>query len=143
MSDLARTIKSQVDDARRAGDAFRRDTLNLLVDAIYKAEKRDRREYSADEVLGIISREAKTRRESIGSVPDWGSRRSRPQERVRDRTHQWVLAGGAERGRNRSLVAEAVRATGAAGPRDTGKVMGWLTPKTRGVPMARSWPRGF
>ena len=31
-----------------------------------------------------------------------------------------------------ALVAEAIAATGAAGPRDLGKVMGWLSPKTRG-----------
>jgi uncharacterized protein YqeY len=30
------------------------------------------------------------------------------------------------------LVDEAVAATGAASPRDLGKVMGWLSPRTRG-----------
>src|SRR4029078_8073146 len=30
------------------------------------------------------------------------------------------------------LVDEAIAATGAAGPRDLGKVMGWLSPRTRG-----------
>jgi uncharacterized protein YqeY len=31
-----------------------------------------------------------------------------------------------------ALVDEALAATGAAGPRDLGKVMGWLAPRTRG-----------
>jgi len=29
-------------------------------------------------------------------------------------------------------VEEALKATGAAGPKDMGKVMGWLTPKVKG-----------
>jgi hypothetical protein len=32
----------------------------------------------------------------------------------------------------RALVEEAIAETGAASPRDMGKVMGWLSPKTRG-----------
>jgi uncharacterized protein YqeY len=31
-----------------------------------------------------------------------------------------------------ALVAEALTATGASSPRDMGKVMGWLAPKTKG-----------
>ena len=31
-----------------------------------------------------------------------------------------------------SLVAEAIAETGASGPRDLGKVMSWLSPRTRG-----------
>jgi uncharacterized protein YqeY len=31
-----------------------------------------------------------------------------------------------------SLSEEAIAATGASGPRDMGKVMGWLSPKTKG-----------
>ena len=31
-----------------------------------------------------------------------------------------------------ALVDEAIAATGAAGPRDMGKVMGWLAPRTKG-----------
>jgi hypothetical protein len=32
----------------------------------------------------------------------------------------------------RELVEQAIAETGAASPRDMGKVMGWLSPKTRG-----------
>jgi hypothetical protein len=32
----------------------------------------------------------------------------------------------------RALIEQAVAETGAASPRDMGKVMGWLSPKTRG-----------
>jgi uncharacterized protein YqeY len=32
----------------------------------------------------------------------------------------------------RALVEQAIAETGAASPRDMGKVMGWLSPKTRG-----------
>jgi uncharacterized protein YqeY len=32
----------------------------------------------------------------------------------------------------RALVDQAIAETGAASPRDMGKVMGWLSPKTRG-----------
>ena len=58
-------LREEVTAAMRSGDALRRDTLRMAQNAIYNAEKRDRREYAEDEVAVLLTREVKTRRESV------------------------------------------------------------------------------
>jgi len=117
----------------RSGDALRRDTLRMAESAIYNAEKRDRRTYSDDEVAAVIAREVKTRRESVeaftkGGRPDLADKESAEIAILSEFLPQQLSDPELE-----ALVAEAVGATGAAGPKDMGKVMGWLSPKTRGL----------
>jgi hypothetical protein len=116
----------------RSGDVLRRDTLRMAESAIYNAEKRDRRTYNDDEVAGLIAREVKTRRESIEAFRKGG----REDLAAKEDAEIGVLAaflpeqlGEAEIA---ALVDEAIGATSAAGPRDMGKVMGWLSPRTKG-----------
>ena len=116
----------------RSGDALRRDTLRMAESAIYNAEKRERRTYSDDEVVGVLSREVKTRRESVDAFRGGG----RDDLAAKEEAEIGILAGYLPEQLGEAeidaLVAEAIAATGAAGPRDMGKVMGWLSPKTRG-----------
>jgi len=116
----------------RSGDALRRDTLRMAESAIYNAEKRDRRTFSDDEVAGVIAREVKTRRESVDAFTKGG----RPDLADKESAEIAILAEYLPQQLSddeiRTLVDEAVGATGAAGPKDMGKVMGWLSPKTRG-----------
>jgi uncharacterized protein YqeY len=72
---LQERIQAEMTAAMRAGDAPRRDTLRLLVAALYNAEKAARRPLSDDEQLTVLAREVKLRRESIeayerGGRPD-------------------------------------------------------------------------
>ena len=62
---LRERLKAEITTAMRSGDALRRDTLRMAENAIYNAEKRDRRTYPDDEVAAVIAREVKTRRESV------------------------------------------------------------------------------
>ena len=116
----------------RSGEALRRDTLRMAESAIYNAEKRDSRTYSDDEVASVLAREVKTRRESVEAFRKGG----REDLASKEEAEIGILAGflpeqlsEAEIGQ---LVGEAIAATGAAAPRDMGKVMGWLAPKTKG-----------
>ena len=129
---LRERIQAEITTAMRSGDGLRRDTLRMAENAIYNAEKRDRRTYSDDEVAAILAREVKTRRESIEAFRG----AAREDLASKEEAEVAILAAfmpeqlsEAEIG---SLVDEAIAATGAAGPRDMGKVMGWLTPRTRG-----------
>src|SRR4029079_8968559 len=99
---------------------------------IYNAEKRDRRSYSDDEVAGVLAREVKTRRESVEAFRVGGRK---------NRASRWaaeigILAASLPEQLSEAeiagLVEEAIAATGAAGPRGMGKVMGWLPPRTKG-----------
>ena len=116
----------------RSGDALRRDTLRMAKNAIYNAEKRDRRAYAEDELAAILAREVKTRRESIeafeqGGRPDLAAKEAAEIEILAEFLPQSLTPTELD-----ALVAEAIAATGAASPRDMGRVMGWLSPRTRG-----------
>jgi uncharacterized protein YqeY len=116
----------------RSGDALRRDTLRMAENAIYNAEKRDRRPYADDEVAAILAKEVKTRRESIDAF----EKGNRPELAAKEAAEIAILAEFLPQALTEQelgdLVAEAIAETGAATPRDMGKVMGWLAPRTRG-----------
>jgi uncharacterized protein YqeY len=125
-------MQSEITAAMRSGDSLRRDTLRMAESAIYNAEKRDRRTYTDDEVAGVLAREVKTRRESVEAF----RKGSREDLAAKEEAEIAILSGflpeQLSEAQIAALVAEAIAATGAAGPRDLGKVMGWLAPKTRG-----------
>ena len=125
-------LNAEVTAAMRSGDALRRDTLRMAKNAIYNAEKRDRRAYAEDELAAILAREVKTRRESIeafegGGRPDLAAKEAAEIEILAEFLPQPLAPTELD-----ALVAEAIAATGAASPRDMGRVMGWLSPRTRG-----------
>jgi uncharacterized protein YqeY len=49
----------------RSGDALRRDVLRMAANAAYNAEKRNQKPLTDDEFLAVLTREVKTRRESV------------------------------------------------------------------------------
>ena len=125
-------LNAEVTAAMRSGDALRRDTLRMAKNAIYNAEKRDRRAYAEDELAAILAREVKTRRESIeafehGGRPDLAAKEAAEIEILAEFLPQPLAQAELD-----ALVAEAIAATGAASPRDMGVVMSWLAPRTRG-----------
>ena len=129
---LRERIQSDITAAMRSGEALRRDTLRMAEGAIYNAEKRDRRTYSDDEVAAVLAREVKTRRESVEAFRNGGREDLASKEEAEIAILAGFLPEQLSESEIATLVAEAVAATGAAGPRDMGKVMGWLAPKTRG-----------
>jgi len=129
---LRERIQSEITAAMRSGDALRRDTLRMAESAIYNAEKRERRTYSDDEVAAVLAREVKTRRESVEAFRKGGREDLASKEAAEIAILAGFLPEQLSEAQISALVAEAVAATGAAGPRDMGKVMGWLSPKTKG-----------
>ena len=116
----------------RSRDALRRDTLRMAENAIYNAEKRDRRTYSDDEVAVVIGREVKTRRESIEAFEKGGRTDLAEKEAAEIAILEGFLPEQLADADIEALVRDAIAATGGSTPRDMGKVMGWLSPKTRG-----------
>jgi uncharacterized protein YqeY len=125
-------LHTEITAAMRSGDSLRRDTLRMAESAIYNAEKRDRRPYADDDVTAIIGREVKTRRESVEAFRNGGREELAAKEESEIAILGEFLPEQLSDGDLQALVAEAVTATGAASPRDLGKVMGWLAPRTRG-----------
>ncbi|HYK95516.1 MAG TPA: GatB/YqeY domain-containing protein [Candidatus Dormibacteraeota bacterium] len=125
-------MQAEITAAMRSGDALRRDTLRMAESAIYNAEKRDRRAYTDDEVAGVLAREVKTRRESVEAFRKGAREDLAAKEEAEIGILSAFLPEQLSADEISTLVAEAIEATGATTPKDMGKVMGWLSPRTRG-----------
>jgi uncharacterized protein len=125
-------IQTNVTAAMRSGDALRRDVLRMALNAVYNQEKRTRKTLTDDDVLGVLTREVKTRRESIDAFEKGAREDLAAKERAEVAILQEFLPQALSDDEIGALVNQAVAATGASSARDVGKVMGWLAPRTRG-----------
>jgi uncharacterized protein YqeY len=116
----------------RSGDELRRDTLRMVSSAAQYAEKNQRRPLTDDELLGVLAREVKTRRESVEAFRAGSREDLAAKEEAEIAILQGFLPAALSDDELRALVNEAIQATGASSVRDLGKVMGYLVPRTRG-----------
>jgi hypothetical protein len=104
----------------------------MVQNAAYNLEKRDGKPLSDDDYAAVVAREVKTRRESVEAFRSGGREDLAAKEEAEIAIlteYQPEQLGDDEL---RPLIDEAIAATGASSARDMGKVMGWLSPKTRG-----------
>lgn len=125
-------IQADLTAAMRSGDVLRRDVLRMATSAAYNLEKRERRSLSDDELLSVLTREVKTRRESVEAFRGGGREDLAAKEEAEIAILREFLPQPLGEDELRVLVDEAIAATGALNARDLGKVMGWLSPRTRG-----------
>ena len=130
------TLRERLQDdttaAMRSGDALRRDVLRMAQNSMYNIEKARKVTLSEDEVLGVLTREVKTRRESVEAFRTGGREDLATKEEAEIAILQDYLPQPLTEDELGTLVDEGVAATGASSARDLGKVMGWLSPRTRG-----------
>ena len=129
---LRERLHAEMTDAMRAHDALRRDVLRMALSSVYAIEKKEHRELSDDEVLAVIAREVKTRRESVEAFRAGG----RPDLAEREEAEIAILAAylpdQLTDDELSALVDAAIAATGATAPKDLGRVMGRLSAEIRG-----------
>ena len=116
----------------RSRDELRRDVLRMALNAVYALEKREKREPTDDDVIAILTREVKTRRESVEAFRKGAREDLATKEEAEIAILTEYLPEPLDDAAIAALVAEAVAATGATSVRDLGKVMSWLSPRTRG-----------
>jgi uncharacterized protein len=129
---LQERVQTDIATAMRAGDGLRRDVLRMVASAAYNVEKREGHPLTDDEYLAVLSREVKTRRESVEAFRAGGREDLVAREEAEIAVIAEYLPAALSEDEVHALVDEAIAATGATSPRDLGKVMGWLAPRTRG-----------
>ncbi len=129
---LADQIQTSLTAAMRSQDALRRDTLRMVTAAAYNAEKAARRPLTDDEYLTVLTREVKTRRESVEAYEQGGRQDLAARERAEIAIIAEFLPQPLTDAELQAMVAAAVDETGASSARDLGRVMAVLTPRTRG-----------
>jgi len=118
--------------ATKAQDVIRRDTLRFALAAIHNEEVAKLRELSDDEVVGVLGKQAKMRRESIEAFAKGGREELVAKERAELAVIEGYLPRQMERDEIVALARTAIAETGAAAPADQGKVMQRLMPQVRG-----------
>ena len=125
-------VQSDIAVAMRGGDGLRRDVLRMVASAAYNVEKRNQRPLSEDEYLAVLTREVKTRRESVDAYTKGGRDDLAAKEQAEIDILSEYLPQALTEAEIDALVDEGIAATSATSARDLGKVMGWLSPRTRG-----------
>ncbi len=136
MSALKDRLRADLTGAIKARDEVRSSTLRMVLTAITNAEVAGKkaRELSDDDIVGVLSTEAKKRREAATAFSDGGREQMAAKEQAEAQVIADYLPAALSETEIAELVAAAVTQTGAAGEgmRAMGKVMGILTPQTKG-----------
>ena len=125
-------LKADVSVAMRSGETLRRDTLRMALSALALVEKDLKRDATDDEVLGVIVKAVKTRKESVDAYIAANRADLAEGESAEIAILSTYMPEQMSDADVDALVAEAISATGAASAKEMGKVMGWLGPKTKG-----------
>lgn len=130
------SLKARINDdlkaAMRGGDVPRRDALRLLTAALKQREVDDRKELGDADIVAIIDKMLKQRRESIAQFEKGGRQDLADQEKFELGVLQAYMPQGLSDAEIESAVASAIQETGARGAPDMGKVMAVLKPKLAG-----------
>jgi uncharacterized protein len=134
MPTLKDRLQADLASAMRARDTTRTATLRMVLTAVTTAEVAGRaaRELSDDEVLAVMTKEAKKRRESIEAFEQAGRTELADRERAEADVLAEYLPTPLTPEELSALVATAITETGAEGPRGMGQVMKALQPRIAG-----------
>jgi uncharacterized protein YqeY len=116
----------------RSGDAMRRDSLRMVLAAVQKAEKEGKHTLADDEMIGVFTRELKVRRESLEAFQGGGRPDLAAHEEAAIAIITEFMPQPLTEAELRAMVEQAIAESGAATPRDMGKVMSLISPKVRG-----------
>ena len=125
-------IHDDITAAMRSGDALRRDTLRMVWSSVYAQEKRDLTSLSDDATLAVLTREVKSRRESVEAYRAGGRDDLAAKEEAEIAIIAEYLPPPLTDDELRTLIADAIATTGATSARDMGRVMGRLAAPIRG-----------
>ena len=129
-------LRADLHDAMRARDAVRRNTIRMLEAAIKNAEI-ERRQRNAElaeaDVLAILQRQVKQRRDSIEQFEQGGRNDLADNERAEIAIIEAYLPQQLSREEVAARARAVIAQVGASGPSDRGKVMGPLMRGLRGL----------
>jgi uncharacterized protein YqeY len=129
---LSGRIESAMRDAMRARDEQRTQTLRMAMAAAHNLRIASGRDLTDEEVVDVLTKQVKQRRESIAMYRDAGHEDRAVAEEAEAAILAEYLPQQLSEPEIEALVREAIAETGASGPADLGRVMGRMAPQTRG-----------
>ena len=134
MAAMKDRLRSDLTAAMKARDEVTMRTLRMALTSVTKEEVAgsSARELSDDEVLAVLTREAKRRREAADAFAAAGREEQAAAERAEGAVLDAYLPAQLTDAELGELVAAAIEETGASGPRAMGQVMKAVTPQVAG-----------
>jgi len=129
---LKKRIEEAMKAAMRAQDKPRLGTVRLILAAIKQREVDERITLDDAQVLVVLDKMLKQRRDSIDQFRKAGREDLASNEEAEVKVIQEFMPAALSDAELDSLVAEAIAQSGAASVKDMGKVMGLLKPKVQG-----------
>jgi len=118
--------------AMRAADKERLGTVRLALAAIKQREVDERVNLDDAQILGVLEKMIKQRREAIVQFQSGGRADLVAKETAEIAVLQQYLPAQMDEAQIDALIAEAIQSTGAASIKDMGKVMAVVKPKAQG-----------
>jgi hypothetical protein len=129
---LTQRIADDMKEAMRAGDKARLSTIRMLRSAIKDREIELGHSLVDEEVLEVLAKLIKQRRESAAQYADAGRVDLEQREAAEAEVLATYLPAPLGDEAVEGLIAEAIGEIAASGLRDMGKVMAWLRPRMLG-----------
>ena len=125
-------ISNDLKEAMRAGDARKRDAIRLLTAALKQKEVDERKDLADADVVAIVDKMIKQRRDSIAQFEKGGRQDLADKEKFEVAVLQAYMPQALSDAAVADMVVASIAESGAKGPADMGKVMALLKPKLAG-----------
>jgi uncharacterized protein len=129
---LKEQITSDMKEAMKAGDKPRLSVIRLILAAVKQREVDERITLDDSQVLAVLDKMLKQRRESVAQFTQGGRQDLADNENAEIKVIQGYMPAQLSEAELDALVAEAVAQSGAASIKDMGKVMAILKPQVQG-----------
>lgn len=131
-SSLKEKLSSAVKDAMRSKDTDRLVTLRMAQAAVKQIEVDERRELTDDDVLKVLDKMLKQRRDAAAQYDDAGRGELADKERSEMVIIEEFMPAALSEDDLDALIRATINATGASGMQDMGSVMNELKPQVLG-----------
>ena len=132
MGEVADRISAEMKASMKSGDRIRLGTLRMLATSIRNLEIERGHDLSDAEFLEVVGREVKRRREAADAFAGAGRDELAEKERAERAVLEAYLPEQLPEEEVRGIVEEAITATGASGPKEAGKVIGYVMSRHKG-----------
>jgi len=129
---LKQSITDDMKSAMKAGNKERLGTIRLILSAIKQQEVDTRKDLTDSDIIALLDKMSKQRRESIEQYNNAGRDDLAAKEETELEVIREYLPSQLSDQEIAELIDEAINSAGAESMRDMGKVMGILKPKMQG-----------
>ena len=131
---LKEILQHDLTEAIRSRDELKSGTIRMVLTAITNEEVsgKEARTLTEPEIITVLSREAKKRREAAEAFADGGRADRAEREKLEGEFITTYLPAQLSEAEIKQLIADAIAETGATGPAGMGQVMKIVSPKIAG-----------